>query len=668
MALQQQGGAWHDRPAPSFPPHLQDRRARERKPRLWLILVIVALAAVVGGYLYDRAGNWERHHEKAQELLEEARYDEAGDEAERALARAESRFGENDSRVALCLYTLGRIRIEQGLYPEAERYLKRSLTIYESPAAHDRQSVCTLLSDLGQLYFDRGEYDRAEPLYARALTIARQECGPGDVQLATACRGMGNLHRVLGRYDQAELLLTEAMAINRNARGAGHLSTGVTLNDLGVLYAAQGRYDEAEKVLAQALEISEGNLGPNHPEVTTNLSNLTDVYLAQQRYDEAEAAGRRALSIIEERFGLDHMAVTSPLISLGNLRSAQGRFDEAEALYTRALAIHKRVLGSTHATVAWDLQHLAWLCQQQSKYEEAEARYKQSVAMLEALGPPQRSGLATALLDFGAMYVSMYRNEQAIPLLERALTIREETLDDEHLDTAVVHFWLGCAYKFSKQHAKAREQLERALPVYLQAEGSDGETVAYIRANLGGPCLELDDLDAAEAYYTQALKVLEPAVADDPIIIMRCYYGLSAIAWKRGDFDTAHARAQRRTEIALQHLPEDRPWRAGTFLVVGEVYVAEGKIPKAEAEFRKAIEGYERIFGPDDPAIAQVLDEMKRIYEEAGHPDKAHECAERAAAIRAKAQEESSGEEGTAGDEDTPVENETDDDTDSSED
>jgi tetratricopeptide (TPR) repeat protein len=179
----------------------------------------------------------------------------------------------------------------------------------------------------------------------------------------------------------------------------------------------------------------------------------------------------------------------------------------------------------------------------------------------------------------------------------------------------------------------------------VQVEGPDGETVSYIRANLGGPCLELGELDAAEAYYTQALKVLEPAVADDPIIIMRCYYGLSKIAWKRGDFETAHAWARRRVEIAEQHLPEDHPWRPAASMAVAEVYVAEGKSPEAEAEYQKVIDGYKQLLGPDSPVIAELFDEMEKTYKEAGLTEKAQECAKRAAAIRAEAQKAPSREE-----------------------
>jgi len=133
---------------------------------------------------------------------------------------------------------------------------------------------------------------------------------------------------------------------------------------------------------------------------------------------------------------------------------------------------------------------------------------------------------------------------------------------------------------------------------------------------------------------------------------MRCYNGLSDIACKRGDIETAYARARRRIEIAEQYLPEDHAWRVSASIPLANVYATDGKLAEAEAVYDKIIEEYEALLGPDLPKMALVFDSMKEACEDAGLAHKAEEYAERAAAIRAKA-DEASGDE-TPGDETEP--------------
>ena len=370
--------------------------AAGRTARCWAAMLI---AGMVCGVLASTARAQE-HDDLARLVAEvswlhgQGKYAEAISMAERAVALAGERHGEEHTEFASVTNWLARVYHAEGRYAEAEPSYKRSLAIREKA--------------LGPEHADVGAVAQ------RPRPAVR---GPGPL-----CRGRAALPSAAspsGRRPWSRTTLTwrsrsttwlccttaraatprpsrssrRSLAIREKALGLEHPDVGTSLNNLARLYQSQGRYAEAEPLFRRSLAIREKALGPEHPDVGTALNNLAVLYYSQGRYAEAEPLSKRSLAITEKALGPEHSrmgrrSTTWPscttaraatprpsrctgaprhpregagprasrmsapsLNNLAALYQAQGRYAEAEPLYKRSLAIREKALGPEHPDV-----------------------------------------------------------------------------------------------------------------------------------------------------------------------------------------------------------------------------------------------------------------------------------------------------------------------------
>jgi CHAT domain-containing protein/tetratricopeptide (TPR) repeat protein len=329
-----------------------------------------------------------RLRSEVSRLHGQGKYADAVPVAERYVAVARRKHGEEHPEVATALGWLGSVKQALGLYADAEPPYRRSLAIHEKALGPNHPDVAQSLNSLALLYRTEGRYADAEPLYRRSLAIREKALGPNHAAVGQSLNNLAVLYQFQGRYVDAEPFYRRSLAIREKALGPSHPDVGQSLNNLAWLYQAQGRYGEAEPLYRRSLAISEKALGQAHPTVATLLDNLADLYGALGRDAEAEPLYRRSLAIREKALGQAHPALATSLNNLADLYRARGRYARAEPLYRRSLAISEKALGPDHPAVGQSLNKLALLHQARGRYAEVEPLYRRSLAIREkALGP-----------------------------------------------------------------------------------------------------------------------------------------------------------------------------------------------------------------------------------------------------------------------------------------
>src|SRR6516162_5242464 len=397
---------------------------------------LVSRAVVVIALLMLTGSNWSReaHAQGANEfaslrtqvsqLFSQGKYAEAAPIAERYVALARQKHGDNHTEYAAAIGWLANVYQAQGRYAEAEPLYKRSLAIREKALGPEHPDVATALNNLAQLYRALSRYAEAEPLYKRALAIYEKVFGGEHPWVAVALNNLAGLYQSQGRYAEAEPLYKRSLAIKEKALGPAHPAVARDLNNLALHYHSQGRYAEAEPLYKRALAIEEKALGPDHPSVATSLNNLAGLYDSQGRYAEAEPLYKRALAI-EERALADHPSVATSLNNLAGHYYSQGRYAEAEPLFKRALAIDEKALGADHPSVATDLNNLAGLYYAQGRYAEAEPLYKRALAIEEKAAGAEHPSVATALNNLAGLALGQRNWAQAADYWRRATGVIE---------------------------------------------------------------------------------------------------------------------------------------------------------------------------------------------------------------------------------------------------
>src|SRR5262245_62398047 len=118
-----------------------------------------------------------RLHSEVERLHSQGKYADAVPVAERYVALARQKHGEEHTEVATALVWLGSVYYAQGRYGEAEPVYRRSLAIREKALGPEHPDVATSLNDLANLYRDQGRYAEAEPLFRRSLAVFETALG-----------------------------------------------------------------------------------------------------------------------------------------------------------------------------------------------------------------------------------------------------------------------------------------------------------------------------------------------------------------------------------------------------------------------------------------------------------------------------------------------------------
>jgi tetratricopeptide (TPR) repeat protein len=421
-----------------------------------------ALVAETWRHLIDIVGVRQARHADAL-ALEPA--------AETAVIRA----GDPPRLRAALWHSLAGLAGARSDHDAATRGYEQALALRERELGPAHLSVADTLSGLGVVFRAQGNYDRARAVYERALGIYRDHLGPAHPEVARTLSNLGVALNAQGMHAEAQRELERALAINEAALGPDHPRVASALNNLGLTFKAQGKYAEARERYERALAIYEAVHGTNHPQVSSTLNNLAFVLHKQGELAAAQAHYERALAIDLATLGADHPFVANTLHNLGLLLEAQHDLPAAQARFEESLAIKERALGPEHASLANTLTSLASVRKARGDRRGAREDYQRALAIGEQALGPEHASLAFALIGLAELLVTERRIADAVPLLERALAVRDNGDEAAEL-VAESRFALGrVLWQTGRDRARAVELVEQARAGFATSEARTGK-------------------------------------------------------------------------------------------------------------------------------------------------------------------------------------------------
>ena len=309
--------------------------------RAVVFLLLAALLASAGISSPARAqgtDDLDRLNHEIERLQGENKIAAALPLAERYVALARQRYGEDNPEYATALTWLGSLYESQQRFAEAEPPLKNALAIREKAFGPDHPLVATSLVNLANLYQREGRSAEAEELTKRAKAIREKALGSDEFEALP--RQIQEL-RWGGKQQEAVKLAERYVELAKERYGEDQPDFAPALLLLAQLYAAQARPADAERLFKQAIAIRETALGPDNLLVADALVQLGYFYQAQSRFQDAEAAFKRALAIRGKAFGPDSREIIASLEALAGLYEATGRKAEADQLWARVHTIEQ---------------------------------------------------------------------------------------------------------------------------------------------------------------------------------------------------------------------------------------------------------------------------------------------------------------------------------------
>jgi CHAT domain-containing protein/Tfp pilus assembly protein PilF len=229
------------------------------------------------------------------------------------------------------------------------------------------------------------------------------------------------------------------------------------------------------------------------------------------------------------------------------------------------------------------------------------------------------------------------RYDEARPLGERALAIREKALGPDHPAVADSLNNLAELYRLKGDYAKAEPLQQRALAVREKALGSDQPEVANSLNNLANLYYSKGDYAKAEPLWQRSLAIREKALGPDHPDVAASLHNLAILYRLQGDYGKAEPLSQRSLAIREKALGPDHPLVAQSLINLAIIYSDKGDYAKAEPLYQRALAIREKALGPDHPGVADSVTNLANLYGNKGDYAKAEPLQQRALAIREKA-------------------------------
>ena len=296
-----------------------------------------------------------------------------------------------------------------------------------------------------------------------------------------------------------------------------------------------------------------------------------------------------------------------------------------------------RVIGSETLTQVADADGIYRL-DVQAKQAMVSGRYEIRIVELRTATDQDR-----ALQEARQLYsesVRLYgagKYDEARPLIERALDIREKTLGPDHADVATVLNNLGILDYLKGDSAKAERLFQRALTIREKALGGSHPDVAAALNSLANLYSGRGDYVKAEPLYLRALAIREESLGANHPAVVASLNNLAILYGEKGAYGKAEALYERALAIGEKTLGPDHPDLAFSLNNLAVVYAERGDYAKAEPLYRRALAIREKALGPDHPNLTRPLINLANAYKHKRDYNNAESLYQRALAISEKA-------------------------------
>ncbi|HKX26841.1 MAG TPA: CHAT domain-containing tetratricopeptide repeat protein [Blastocatellia bacterium] len=344
-------------------------------------------------------------------------------------------------------------------------------------------------------------------------------------------------------------------------------------------------------------------------------------------YDaEIRTTGPETVSWVADEWGTYRLEVLAK-----QKNAAAGRF-EILVMETRAANDNDRSLFTAHKLIANFIKLF-----RAGKYDEALPLVERALEIRQKVLGPEHPEVAAALTGLANCYRGKGEYGKADPLYQRALAIREKALEADHPDLAASLINLANLYNETSQFMKAESYYQRALSIYERALGPEHPLVGLSLNNLAALYLRRGDYAKAEPLYRRSLSIGEKVLGPEHPNVGSTLTNLALLYYFRGDYAQAEPLYRRALAIKEKVLGPDHPSLAYSLNDLARLYSDRGDYDQAEPLYRRALSILEKSLGPDHPDVATALHYLASLYRKKGDFAKAEPSHQRALAIIEKA-------------------------------
>ncbi len=217
---------------------------------------------------------------------------------------------------------------------------------------------------------------------------------------------------------------------------------------------------------------------------------------------------------------------------------------------------------------------------------------------------------------------------------ERALSISEQMLGENHPYTAQSLDNLGTLLSFQGDYFAGRFCFERALAIRLAALGENDSETAKSFNNLGALLDAQGDYPGAKRYYEQSLAIREHILGEQHADTAQSLNNLGELLYKQEQYPMALSYFERALAISENVLGKYHPDTARILNNLGALLEAQEEPLLAYSAYEQALLIFKMVLGKDHPDTATGLNNLGTILITMGNYQDANVYYEEALSIR----------------------------------
>jgi len=244
---------------------------------------------------------------------------------------------------------------------------------------------------------------------------------------------------------------------------------------------------------------------------------------------------------------------------------------------------------------------------------------------------------ARLLETIGVVYRNLGYYEQALPLLQKALRIREQHLSSDSKEIAYSHLALGKYYNEMYRREEASPHFQTVLTYLEHVNGRDHHSLIYPLAQLAFAYQQTGRKEKTDQLIQRAEEICAN-VSDQEggIDLSESLFVLANVIARLGDSKRGIEYHHRSLKIKKRFLPPNHPDLAISMNALATDYSLLGDFLKAEPMFEQCLAIQEKVFGPDHLHVGHTLANLAVLYVQQGKYDLAEPLFLRSLSIHEK--------------------------------
>ncbi len=358
---------------------------------------------------------------------------------------------------------------------------------------------------------------------------------------------------------------------------------------------------------------------------------------AERANREAERANRQAeaaLAASREADGVVRFLVE--LFEISDLRDTAGETVTARTLLDRG-AEKIDNFSAEPVPQARLMETVGVVYRKLGLYDEAAPLLEGALELREEHLGEEHPTVASSLEDLAQLRFQEGKFREAEPLARRSLEIREKILGADHAETATSLNLLADTYRRQGRHDLAEPLLLRSLPIHEKALGAVHPKVAETLNSLAILYWNQSRYQESAPLFRRALEIWERSLGPDHPEVAATLSNLAGVYRDLGAYDRSEPLYRRTLALRETSLGSDHPAVGYSLCNLAVLLRRQERYTEAEFLYLRALEIWEGSLGTEHPEIAFLLNNLALLHLDQELPERARVAVERALAVNRRA-------------------------------